>query len=335
MKRIDLLFRSIDNRIKKQKKNRGDSLRFKNYYLKTEDGNGGVFAKIFDCLIKGAIIFCILFLFSYLRTGRSYLSIVISSIAVSIFYIVTIKHQNFRFQQLKEKKRQYIAGRKVYSEIMNKTVSETKDYIKEIFTSVGFSRFEFMENTQNRILLKTLYGGNRIMVLFNIYKNDLEVELREVKEFVHVMEDNNTKRGIFITTSDFTKDSYDFINKLSKNYTLLPINKKQLLNIIKRSGLFPGEDEIDEMIENKISKTRNRLNEYRKTILSKNKIKGYIVLALYLTLTAWYTPYIIYYMIMAGFILALAFITFISNIDYDSGTEEDKPTDFKELLNDI
>jgi len=161
------------------------------------------------------------------------------------------------------------------------------------------------------------------------------VELREVKEFVHVMEDNNTKRGIFITTSDFTKDSYDFINKLSKNYTLLPINKKQLLNIIKRSGLFPGEDEIDEMIENKISKTRNRLNEYRKTILSKNKIKGYIVLALYLTLTAWYTPYIIYYMVMAGFILALAFITFISNIDYDSGTEEDKPTDFKELLNDI
>lgn len=335
MKKIDLLFRSADNRIKKQKRNRGDSIRFKNYYLKTEDGNGGIFAKVFDCLIRSAIIFCILFLFLYLITGRPYLSIIVTSAATSIFHIVITKCRNLKLQQLKEQKRRCIAGRKVYNEIMNKTIGEMRDYIKEVFTSMGFVQFEFIENTQRHILLKTLYRNNKIMILFNIYKNDLDVELREVKEFIHTMADNKAKKGILITTSDFTKDSYDFIKGLSKNYTLLPINKKQLLNIIEGSGLFPSENEIDEIIESDISKTGNRLNEYKKTVLSKNKIKGYLILALYLMLTAWYTPYIIYYMIVAGFILALAFITFIFNIGYGSETEKDKPTDFKELLNDM
>lgn len=335
MKKINLIFRFIADQIKRQKKNRGDSLRFRNYYLKTEKDSKGIFAKIFDYFIWGLIIFCVLFLFLYLKTGRLYMSIVVTSIAIVIFYSMAIRGKNLKFQQIKEQKRRNIAGRRIYNEIMNKTVGEMGDYIKEIFASMGFSQFEFIQSTQRHILLRSLYGDNKIMILFNIYKNDLDVELKEVREFIHTMIDNKIKRGILITTSDFTEDSYSFINKLSKNYTLMSVNKKQLLNIIEKNGFFPGEKEIDEIIESEISKKRNRLNEYRKTVLSKNKIKGYIILSLYLILTAWYTPYIIYYMIVAGFVLALAFITFIFNIGYNSEVEKDKPTDFKELLNDM
>ena len=40
-------------------------------------------------------------------------------------------------------------------------------------------------------------------------------------------------------------------------------------------------------------------------------------------------------MIAAGFIMALAFITFVFNIGYNSEMEKDKLIDFKELLRDM
>lgn len=335
MEKMNLIYRFIIEQIRGEKRDRGDSLRFRNYYLKTENDSKNIFAKIFDYLIWGTIVFCILFLFSYLKTGKLYLSIVITLVAIVVFNVIVIKNRSLRFQQLKEQKRRHIASQRVYNEIMNKTAGEMTDYIKEIFVSMGFGQFEFMENTQKRILLKSLYRGNKVMILLNIYKNDLDVELREVKEFVYTMANNGIRKGILITTSDFTKDSHNFINKLSKNYALLLVNKKQLLNIIEKNGFFPDEKEIDEIIENEISGKSNRLNRYRNAVLSKDKVKGYIILSLYLMLTAWYTPYIVYYMIVAGFILALAFVTFILNIGYNLGTEKDESTDFKELLNNM
>lgn len=335
MKKISSIFKFIVDQIKRQEKGRGDSLRFRNYYLKTENDDKSIFAKTFDYSIRGLIVFFILFLLLYLKTNRLYLSIIITSVVIAVFHSMAVMKENHKFQQMKEYKRRYVAGQRVYNEIMNKTAGELKDYIKEIFIPMGFSRFEFIESTQRHILLKSLYRDNKIMILFNIYKNDLDVELKEVKEFIYTMIDNEVRRGILVTTSDFTEDSYGFADKLSKNYTLLLVNKKQLLGIIEKSGLFPDEKEIDEIIESEISKKRNGLNEYKKTVLSKNKIKRYIILSLYLMLTAWYTPYTIYYMIVAGFILALAFFTFMFNAIYDFEAEEDETTDFKELLNNM
>lgn len=335
MEKISLIFRFIIDQIKGQKKDRGDSLRFRNYYLRTKNDNRGTFAKIFDYSIWRIVMFCILFLFLYLRTNQLYLSMIVTLVTMIVLHIIAIRGRNRRFQQMKEQKRRYIASRRAYNEIMNKTIDEMEDYIKEVFTPMGFSQFEFIESAQRHILLKSLYKNDKIMILFNIYKNDFDVELKEVKEFIYTITDNRIKKGILVTTSNFTNDSYDFINKLSENYTLLLVNKEQLLKIIEESGLFPNEEEIDEMIESKISRKRNRLNEYKKTVLSKSKIKGYIILSLYLILTSWYTPYIIYYIIVASLILALALIIFIFNIRDSFEAEKDKSIDFEELLNNM
>ena len=332
MGKTNSVFRSIISQIKGQKGDRANSSRFRKYYLRAQNGDRSTFAKIFDYLLLRIIILVILFLFLYLKTGKLYLSTFITSVAGAVFYIMGIKNGIRRFQQIKEQKRRCIASQKVYNEIINKTTGEIEDYIKEVFAPMGFNQFEFITGTQKYILLKSLYKGNKFIIQFNIYRKGFDVELKEVKEFIYTMTDNKIKKGILITTSDFTKDSYDFINKLSKNYTLLLINKEKLLEIIEQNGLFPDEGEIDEIIESKISKKGNRLNEYKRIILSKNKIRGYIILSLYLILTAWYTSHIIYYMIVAGFIMALALITFIFNIGYNSEMEKDKPVDFKELL---
>ncbi len=335
MKKTNLVFRFLIDQIKGQKKDRGDSLRFRNYYLKTKNDNRSTLAKVLDYSIWRIIMFCILFLYLYLRTNQIYLSVVVILVVVIVLHSIAIRGRNRRFQQMKKQKRWYIAGLRVYNEIMNKTIDEMEDYIKKIFAPMGFSQFEFIESVQRHILLKSSYKGDKIMILFNIYRNDFDVELKEIKEFIYTIADNKIRKGVLVTTSDFTNDSYDFIDKLSENYAILLINKEQLLKIIEKSEFFPNEEEIDEIIESKISRKRNRLSEYKNTILSKNKIKGYIILSLYLILTAWYTPYIIYYIVVAGFILALAFITFIFNTEYGFEIEEDKSTDFEELLDNM
>ena len=149
------------------------------------------------------------------------------------------------------------------------------------------------------------------------------------------MVDNKINKGVLVTTSDFTDSSYDFVNKLNENYTILLVNKKQLLKIIKKGGFFPNEKEIDEIIESKINKNKNKLGKYKNRILSKNKIKEYIILGLYLILIAWYTPYVVYYMIVASFTLALAFISFIFNTIYGFETEEIESVDFEKLLDNM
>lgn len=335
MKKTNLIFRFISDQIKGQKKNRGNSLRFRNYYLSVKDDNRNTFAKVFDYSVWRIFIFFIIFLALYLKTSKLYVSTVIASIAIVLLHSIAIKGRNRRFQHMKEQKRRYVASQRVYNEIMNKTVDEMKEYIKEIFGSMGFSEFNFIESAQRYILLKSLYKEEEIMILFNIYRNDFDVELKEVKEFSYTITDNKVKKGILVTTSNFTNDSYDFAKESNENCAMLLVNKEQLLKIIEKNGLFPNDEEIDEIIESKISRKRNRWDKYKRTALSKNKTKGYVILSLYLILTAWYTPYIIYYMVVASIILALAFITFIFNTKYRAEGEEEQAVDFEKLLNNM
>lgn len=335
MKSLDLILRSVVNPIRGWMKDSLDSLRLRNYYLRTGNDNRNILAKMFDYSVWRVLISCILFLLLYFRTNQLYLTIIITSIIVAMLHSISVKSRNRKFQQMKEQKRRYIANRRIYDEIMNKTTGEMVDYIKNIFAPAGFNQFELMRSAQRHILLKSSYKNDEVAILFNIYKEDFNVELKEVKEFIRTMTDNKIKRGILITTSNFTNDSYDFINKLGENYALLFINKEQLLKIIEKSRLYPGEEEIDEIIKSKISRKENILDEYKRRIFSKNKVKGYMNLSLYLVLTSWYTPYIIYYMIVAGFILALAVIIFIFNTIYNFEIEKDKPVDLEKMLNNM
>lgn len=332
MKKIDDLFRFINKQIKGYKKSRGNSLRFRNYYTSAKDDKRSNIAKVFDYSIWRILIFFITFLYVYLNINRLYLSILLTTLSFAIIHTLAIVGRKRKFNHMKKQKRHYIASQRVYSEIMNKTVDEMKEYMKELFTSIGFKDLNLEESNKKSILLATIYKKEKIMILFNMYKNDFDVELKEVKEFSNIIKENCAKKGILITTSDFTNDSYDYIKE---NSSLILINKENLLKIIEDNGLFPNNEEIDEIIESKISKKEKRWIKYKELALAKNNKKKYIVLSIYLAIAAWYTQYTIYYMIISGFILSLAVITFLSNLFRKTNTEEDNEVDFEELLNDM
>lgn len=338
VKKLNLTFRFVLDQIKSGRQTRSNSMRFKNYYLNSKDDKRTNFAKIFDYFIWRIITFFMVFLFLYLRINRLYASVTATSVIVIIIHSIAVRGRNFKLKQMKKQKRRHIAGQRVYNEIMNKTADEMEKYLENLFSRIGFNQISFLENAQRYILLKAGYRGYETIILFYMYRNDFEVELKEVREFFYTMLDNGVNKGILMTTSDFTNNSYDFVDKLNEKeeeLTLILANKEQFLNIIEQNNLFPSEEEIDEIIESKVRRQTNRWNKYKTTALSKNNFKKYIVVSLYLVLTAWYTPYITYYIIVASAILGLAAITFIFNTIYSLEDDKENLMDFKELLNNM
>ncbi|ABW18900.1 hypothetical protein Clos_1355 [Alkaliphilus oremlandii OhILAs] len=331
MKKIDSFFKFISSQLKGSNRSRGNSLRFRNYYLSVKDDKRNNVAKIVDYSMWRICLFFLMFIYIYSKINKLSISILISTFSFILVHKIAIKGREHKFQQMKEQKRRYIGSQKVYNEIMNKTTDEMKVYIKKVFGVMGFTELNFKKVDQRHILLNSVYKEEKIMLLFNIYKNDLDVELKEVKEFIDGMSDSGIKKGILITTSDFTKDSYNYIKNFNENYSILLLNKDKFLKIIENRGLFPTGEEIDEMIESKISKRHKNWDKYKKAAMSKGKVKSYIALSIYLIIAAWYTTFTVYYMVISGLILAFAVITFLLN----RREEEEDTIDFEKLLNDM
>lgn len=67
-----------------------------------------------------------------------------------------------------------------------------------------------------------------------------EVNLRCVREFMHVMHMNDRKYGFYITTATFTQTALAEINQFyyKKGYTLYCVDKSLLTRIINGTGSF-------------------------------------------------------------------------------------------------
>lgn len=335
MEKLNLTFRFLLDQIKEVQNNKRNRLAFKSYYQESRDDKRSHLAKVFDYLIWRVIVFFILFLFLYFKLNSLYGSTIISLIGVSVFHLMAIRLRDYKFQQIKKQKRRYIAGQRVYNEIMNKTSEEIEKYIKNLLRIIGFSKFILVEGVERYLLLEAWYKGSKVMVLLKLYKNNFDVELKEVKEFIHTMTSRNTGKGILITTSDFTNDSYDFVanlNQEDRESRLLLINREQFLRIIEENHLFPKDEEIDEIIESKISRRQDRWEKYKRSALCKKKIRAYIIAGLYLIFISFYTPYTAYYIGVASLILILASIIFILETIYGKEIEEEKNIDLDELL---
>lgn len=63
------------------------------------------------------------------------------------------------------------------------------------------------------------------------------VSREEVQSFVGAVSGTPSKKGVFITTSDFTKKAVDFIGTLNGSPTIILINGQQLAEYIYNHGL--------------------------------------------------------------------------------------------------
>lgn len=87
------------------------------------------------------------------------------------------------------------------------------------------------------IIKEDILGFNHISIQAKRYALDNNVGRNEVQSFVGAVAGTSSKKGVFITTSDFTKGAVDYVESLNGSPTIILINGHQLTEFIYDCGL--------------------------------------------------------------------------------------------------
>lgn len=337
MNRMKKVFEKIKLRYEKHRKTQNsflNSIKFKAFYSNGKKDKRSELAQILDYMFLRVFLFFLIFSIVFFKKGNLYYSIFLSLTGVSIYHYTHIKIRNFKMLELKKEKRKEIANQKIYKEILNKTVNEIKEYIIELFTKMNFKKIEYIFNDNKSIFFKSTYNKKQVIIYFT-NKKELDVELKDLKEFLLKLQNYDLKRAIFITTCDFTQDCYRFLKELNEDYKIILINKDMFLSLIEDNEMFPTVEEIDEIIENKIIKRNRNWKKYKAIILSDNKKTRYLILSIYLAIAGLYMSYTVYYMIMSSITLFLFAFTLILNLKKQNTNEDSSWQNLKDLFENL
>ena len=87
------------------------------------------------------------------------------------------------------------------------------------------------------IIKEDILGFNHISIQAKRYALDKNVQRNEIQSFVGAVAGTPSKKGVFITTSDFTKGAIDYVDSLNGSPTVILINGHQLTEYIYDYGL--------------------------------------------------------------------------------------------------
>jgi len=87
------------------------------------------------------------------------------------------------------------------------------------------------------IIKEDILGLGRIHIQAKRYKTDISIGREEIQKFVGALAVAQSNKGVFITTSCYTKGALEYANNLNDSTTLVLIDGKQLAGYIYDFGL--------------------------------------------------------------------------------------------------
>ena len=87
------------------------------------------------------------------------------------------------------------------------------------------------------IIKEDILGFNHISIQAKRYALDNNVQRHEVQSFVGAVAGTPSKKGVFITTSDYSKGAMEYVESLNGSPTIILINGQQLTEYIYDYGL--------------------------------------------------------------------------------------------------
>jgi restriction system protein len=151
-------------------------------------------------------------------------------------------------KQRKEKKQKVVESEQTPFEIFEGSYQEMHDaLIEELLSQVKASSASFFEQLVLDVLVSMGYGGSRKdaaqavgksgdegidgiikedklgldIIYVQAKKWDYSVGRKEIQSFSGSLDGQRAKKGIFITTSQFSKQAWDFVSKIEKKIVLI------------------------------------------------------------------------------------------------------------------
>lgn len=296
--------------MRKKLKRINDNRQIRQYYLeKSERGKTYTAIMLDSILIR--IILTIVFLFYFIFTTSDFRFSVIMTIQFFIlFNLIAYKIKTMRLKKSRIKVNSEIGKEEILKELLNKTPYEFIEYIRNVFDKHRIEDLKIYRQKDIDIIGE--YKSHTIGIKCFQYKDDVNVSVKDIREFFLGLNELGVEEGLIVTTSSFNEDVKEFLPKLDKHVKMNIMNIDEFIKIIKKVELYPSETEIKREILNQINGRRYKLKEYRSNVLSKGKTIKYMILSLIIYLWGGVTPYQTYYTIVACLLFTLGIMSMIT-----------------------
>lgn len=97
------------------------------------------------------------------------------------------------------------------------------------------------------IIKEDILGLGRIHIQAKRYKRDIKIGREEIQKFVGAIAVASSNKGVFITTSSYTKNAIEYANNLNGNTTVILISGEELAKYIYDFNLGMQIDQIFEI----------------------------------------------------------------------------------------
>jgi restriction system protein len=146
--------------------------------------------------------------------------------------------------------------RELIDTILSKTPREFEKLVVQLLQKMGYGG-EIKDSglvTQytndkgiDGVIKEDILGFGRIYIQAKRYKIDTNIQRDEIQKFVGALAVAQSDKGVFITTSDFTKGAYDYVSSLNSTAKIVLINGDKLAEYIYDYNLGLQTEKIIEI----------------------------------------------------------------------------------------
>lgn len=146
--------------------------------------------------------------------------------------------------------------REIIDTILSKTPREFEKLVVQLLQRLGYggqvkNSGLVTQSTNDKgidgIIKEDILGFGRIYIQAKRYNRENLIGREDIQKFVGALAVENSDKGVFITTSDFNKGAYEYVENLSSNTKIVLINGNKLSEYIYEFNLGMQTEKIIEL----------------------------------------------------------------------------------------
>lgn len=274
-----------------------------NYYSKkTKDGKT-MKASILDWIFVAFILAMFFIITTFNSTKNIIASIILTTILMLIYFIIFISLSNKQRLKNISEINENLGDEEILKQIEKLNNEEYLLYVKELIEIYYNARLFDHDECIN--FVGEINGENYGIKCFKNSSEDIITE-KDIESYNRSMEKKGLEYGIIVTNSFFHED-------FKKNLDYLLIDFNYMKKILKKTGKYPSNEEIQDLI---ISRYKDKRAGLRKdlAINKREKIYKFSLLGIVLFLISSFTSYPLYYKIVGTILIFLGIVLGVNKL---------------------
>jgi hypothetical protein len=268
-------------------------------------------AKKIDYLTIRVLVFFVLAFFMSLKLSLSW-TLIFAAGGTFLLHFALRRAERARERRYSEDMRNYSVRTYTYEQIMKMEPStEFNILMAQVLNRLnGFTEIQPCSDGSlyYKFDLVGKFKDYPIAVRCNRYKKENEVGKEELSRFASDLKKAGLKRGIFLTTSNFSEWAIDYVNSIRDELRIVLVDKVKLLEWIRLSGhsIYPDAQKAEELEAEKRERER-MVSLQKREKQNKRLMQAFFLVSVYLTVLSllmrhWLQDWMLYLYFIAALV---------------------------------